>query len=108
MTPAAAPNPTTLRCCRRRVSSHGGDAGQRTVISAIIPCATCGGATLAIADEAEQGVLARLVEVELGGLLRPAVDPGRVGDVLEVERRRASVLSHERLAHLGERGAGFV
>jgi hypothetical protein len=50
-------------------------------------------AALAIADEAEQGVLARLREIEFGDLLCPAVDPGGIGDVPEVERRLAASCS---------------
>jgi hypothetical protein len=64
-------------------------------------------AALAIADEAEQGVLARPGEIELGDLLRTAVDPGGIGDVPEVERRVGASCLTERLAHLSQRGAGL-
>jgi DNA-binding NarL/FixJ family response regulator len=60
----------------------------------------------AIADEAQEGVCARLVEVELGDLLRPALNPGGVGRALEVERRLRA--SPEGVAHRGQRRAGLV
>src|SRR5207247_6498093 len=65
-------------------------------------------AALAIADEAQQGVLARLVEIELGDLLGTGVDPGGVGHVCKVQRRVGASVFPERLAHLGQRRAGLV
>src|SRR5215211_8065283 len=66
-------------------------------------------ADIAIADEAQEGVLARLVELELGDLLRPAVNPGAIGRVFEVERwLGAGLPSPEGLAHRAQRGAGLV
>src|SRR5829696_10174436 len=66
-------------------------------------------AALAIADEAQKGVLARLLEIELGDLLRPAVNPCGVGRVLEVERwLGAASLSREGPAHRGQRRAALV
>src|SRR5215203_6890780 len=66
-------------------------------------------AALAIADEAQQGVLARLVELELGDLLRAAVNPGGIGRVLEVERWLGAALpSREGLAHGAQRRAGLI
>src|SRR5215213_510031 len=61
-------------------------------------------AALALADEAQQRVLAWLVEVELRDLLRPAVNPAGIGRVLEVERWLCAALaSPEGLAHRAQR-----
>jgi hypothetical protein len=82
----------TVRSAHRRFGDH--------------PLGDMRRAAPAIADEAQEGVFARLVEVELGDLLRPALNPGGVGRVLEVERRLRA--SPEGVAHRGQRRAGLV
>src|SRR6266700_5275907 len=52
-------------------------------------------AALAIADEAQQGVFARLGEIDLGDLLLVPYDSRRIGGVRECERRLGASPSRE-------------